>query len=125
MNSGNLYGGIPESITEELIEALLDQGALKIERIISRGHASPEGFWYDQETDEWVVVLQGSAGIRLEGSEDVVVLKPGDWLFVPAHRKHRVEWTEAGRNTIWLAVHHLPAEVECNRDRRCSHGGQR
>ena len=70
-----------------------------------RPHQRPD-FWYDQEKSEWVMLLQGSAGILFEGSHEAIVLKPGDWINIPAHRKHRVEWTDPGEKTIWLAVHY-------------------
>ncbi|MDD2586622.1 MAG: cupin domain-containing protein [Syntrophomonadaceae bacterium] len=89
---------------EEIFEALLPDKGVLIERIISIGQASPENFWYDQERDEWVVVLQGSAKLTwIDGRH--LELKPGDWVFIPAHDKHRVEWTSSNPPCIWLAVH--------------------
>jgi cupin 2 domain-containing protein len=76
---------------------------VKIERIVSHAAVSPEGFWYDQEQDEWVVVLEGEATLRLLEPDEIVELKKGDHLFIPRHRKHRVERTSS--RTIWLAVH--------------------
>lgn len=109
MTVGNLFAGIPERLPDELLEVLWQASALRVERIVSRGHASPPGFWYDQETDEWVVLLTGSAGLRIEGRDEVVTLGPGDYLVLPARQRHRVEWTDAGRDTVWLAVHARPA----------------
>ena len=83
---------------------LAEGGQTRIERIISDAHASPEGFWYDQDEDEWVLILKGSAGLRFEESEETIVLNPGDWIDIPAHVKHRVEWTEPEQKTVWLAV---------------------
>jgi cupin 2 domain-containing protein len=100
----NLFSDIPTTLREELVERLVDAGPVRIERIVSRGHASPEGFWYDQAGDEWVALLSGSATLRFEG-EEPVDMKPGDWLRIPAHSRHRVERTDADRDTIWLAVH--------------------
>lgn len=88
----------------ERFSTLADAQGVKIERIVSHGQASPPGFWYDQDFDEWVLVLAGSAALRLDGEAEVRVLRPGDHLFIAAHRKHRVEWTDAAAPTIWLAV---------------------
>lgn len=106
MEKGNIFSQIPADLVEEHVQELVMAGAVKVERIVSQGHSSPAGCWYDQERSEWVILLQGSAGILFEGSGGTIVLKPGDWLNIPAHRKHRVEWTEPGEKTIWLAVHY-------------------
>lgn len=103
---GSLLEGIAEESPEEISETICSAENVKIERIVSRGHASPEGFWYDQERNEFVLVVQGSAGLRLENEDDPVVLKPGDYLNINARRKHRVEWTDPAVETIWLAVHY-------------------
>ena len=106
MRIGNIFSLVPDDLPDELFEDIVAAGAVKIERIISGAHSSPPGFWYDQEKSEWVVLLRGSAGILFDGSDEAIVLKPGDWLNIPAHRKHRVEWTDPGEKTIWLAVHY-------------------
>jgi cupin 2 domain-containing protein len=106
---GNLFAGLPGVSNQEVFEPLLDRPGLKIERIVSTGQASPPGFWYDSPQDEWVVLLGGSAGLWLDGEAGPRVLGPGDWIHLPAHCRHRVEWTEAGRETVWLAVH-FPAD---------------
>ena len=106
MRIGNIFSRVPDDLPDELFEDIVVAGAVKIERIISEAHSSPPGFWYDQEKSEWVVLLRGSAGLRFEGSDEVVVMKPGDWIDIPAHKKHRVEWTDPGEKTIWLAVHY-------------------
>lgn len=77
-----------------------------MERIISEGHATPPEEWLDQDRDEWVVVLQGSAGFRFENESEPRVLNPGDFVHIAAHRRHRVEWTDPGKKTIWLAIHY-------------------
>jgi hypothetical protein len=102
--AGNLLVGLGSGEGAERFETLLTAAGARIERIVSWGQASPEGFWYDQAWDEWVLVVQGGAGVRCEG-EDVRELGPGDWLWLPAGCRHRVEWTELGRPTVWLAVH--------------------
>jgi len=100
----NLLADLPAQLPEELIQTLFASPQLRIERIASQGHASPPGFWYDQDEHEWVLLIQGAARLRL--SDEAVELKPGDFLNIPAHRKHRVEWTSPGELTIWLAIHY-------------------
>ena len=102
----NLLAGLPRYLPDEFFSTLLEAASLRIERIVSYGHASPEGFWYDQDQHEWVVVLKGAARLRYEGDEQPVEMKPGDFVNIPAHRKHRVEWTTPEEPTIWLAIHY-------------------
>lgn len=103
---GSLFENIPAELPEELFETICSTSDVKIERIVSNGHASPEGFWYDQDTNEFVLVVQGSAGLKIEDQDDILLLKPGDYLNIAAHVRHRVEWTDAACETIWLAVHY-------------------
>lgn len=98
----NLFTDIPAHLPEKLFTTLLEAPNVRIERIVSHGHASPEGFWFDQDQHEWVLLLQGAA--RLQFENDTIDLKPGDFINIPAHRKHRVEWTTPDEPTIWLAV---------------------
>jgi cupin 2 domain-containing protein len=102
---GTLFGGIPADLSMELIETIGSAGRVRIERIVSRGHASPQGFWYDQEGHEFVLIVQGSAGLKIGEQKDILVLKTGDYLNIPSHVRHRVEWTDPTCDTIWLAVH--------------------
>ena len=102
--STNLFADLPQHLSDELFTTLLDASNFRIERIISHGHASPDGFWYDQIQNEWVVVLKGAAKLRFEDDEQPVEMKPGDFINIPAHKKHRVEWTTPDEPTIWLAV---------------------
>jgi cupin 2 domain-containing protein len=101
-NVTNIFADLPAHLPDELITKLLEAGNVRIERIVSHGHASPEGFWYDQDLDEWVMVLQGAARLRFE--DETVEIKSGDFVNIPAHRKHRVEWTTPDVATVWLAV---------------------
>ncbi|MEI8378904.1 MAG: cupin domain-containing protein [Planctomycetota bacterium] len=98
----NLLADLPGDLPTEIFSTLLDSANVRLERIVSQGHASPEGFWYDQNEHEWVIVLKGAARLRFE--DDVIELKPGDFVNIPAHRRHRVEWTTPVEPTIWLAV---------------------
>jgi len=100
----NLFAEVPDELREELVERLASSEHVRIERIVSRKHASPEGFWYEEPEHEWVMVLQGAAGLVFEGEAAVLELRVGDSLVIPAHRRHRVAWTE--NPTIWLAVHY-------------------
>ncbi|TWU45327.1 Cupin domain protein [Novipirellula aureliae] len=100
----NLFSDLPQSFPEELMEVIAEDQHARIERIVSHGHVSPEGFWYDQQEHEWVVVLHGEAKLIFENDNDPLHLKPGDHVLIPAHRKHRVEWTAPDEPTIWLAV---------------------
>jgi cupin 2 domain-containing protein len=106
ITSGSLFAEMPQDRMDEQTSALLDTPEVKIERIISHGQASPPGFWYDQDLAEWVLVLAGSAGLLFEGEAAARTLRPGDYVHIPAHVRHRVEWTDATYDTIWLAVHH-------------------
>jgi cupin 2 domain-containing protein len=101
----DLFADIPDDLPEELVETLCRASGVRIERIVSLGHASPEGFWYDQDANEWVLLLKGAARLTLEGDEPLD-LRPGASLEIPAHRRHRVEWTDPTGPTIWLAVHY-------------------
>jgi cupin 2 domain-containing protein len=98
----NIYKGLPGSIGLEQFLTLFENGSVKIERIASRSHSSPPGFWYDQTQDEWVIALRGQATIEFEGGE-FVEMEEGDHLAIPSRVKHRVERT--GPDTLWLAVH--------------------
>ncbi len=110
MHASNLFEAIPENLPDELVEVLAEgQGRVRIVRLVSEGHASVDGFWYDQDEHEWVALLSGHAVLSFEdsanGEVSVVELKPGDWLHIPPHSKHRVESTATGVATVWLAVH--------------------
>lgn len=87
------------------MEELLSGRRFRVERIVSHGHVSPPGFWYDQAWHEWVLVLQGAARIVLAEPDETVALGPGDALLIPAHRRHRVDWTDPEQPTVWLAIH--------------------
>jgi cupin 2 domain-containing protein len=104
---GNLFAHIPETLDQEWIDELLRERSVRIERMVSRGHSSPPDFWYDQAEHEWVVVLAGKAGLRIERQPEII-LGSGDTLYLPAHTRHRVEWTDPQQDTIWLAVFWKP-----------------
>lgn len=100
----NLLASLPRDLPEEVFTTLLQAPGVRVERIVSQGHQSPAGFWYDQPTSEWVLVLKGAA--RLEFEDGTQEMGPGDFINIPAHKKHRVAWTSPDEPTIWLAVHY-------------------
>jgi cupin 2 domain-containing protein len=106
IESGNLFADIPERLPAEQSKLLLTTPDVRIERIVSHGHASPPDFWYDQPHAEWVIVLAGSAAIAFEGEASPRTLKRGDYLHIPTHVRHRVTSTDPAGPTVWLAVHH-------------------
>ncbi len=100
----NLFQLPDELPDEELVELLLSQPRLFVERLISAGQVTPQGVWYDQTQDELVVLLQGEAELAWDNGRRME-LKAGDWLFIPAREKHRVEHTSSDPPAIWLAIH--------------------
>lgn len=99
----NILDGIPEEITEEIIETILSSKDIRIERIISKGYITPENFWYDQKKNEFVLLIKGEAVIVFEDNKKIK-LSQGDYFNIPAHKKHRVEWTSRDLETVWLCI---------------------
>ena len=106
MKTRNIFLEVPDLMKGEIFETLLKTDHLKLERIISSGQATPPGKWYDQATDEWVILLKGSAGLVIRRQKEIMVLHPGDYVHILAHQRHRVEWTDPRQETIWLALHY-------------------
>ena len=106
MKAENLLDNLPAHLPEELLTTIFQANNLRIERIVSQGHTSPPGFWYDQEENELVIVLEGGATVQFEGGAEPVELRRGSYLNVPAHTRHRVAWTNANEKTVWLAIHY-------------------
>jgi len=102
----NLFSEIPPEFKGELFETILGREPFRIERIVSHGHCSPEGFWCDQHEHEWVILIKGSAVLRFEGQAENITISPGDYIHIEKHQKHRVEWTDPEQETIWLAIHY-------------------
>ena len=100
----NIFTDLPQRLPDEVFTTLLKSDNVRIERIVSHGHSSPEGFWYDQDQHEWVMVLKGRAKLRI--GNDLIEMKAGDFVNISAHMKHRVEWTTPDEPTVWLAVHY-------------------
>ena len=105
ITNGNIFANIPRQLPEELFESILKRAHVRIERIISRGHVTPANHWYDQDVDEWVMLVQGQARIVYEEGNETIHLTAGDFLLIPAHTRHRVDWTVPDLDTIWLAIH--------------------
>ena len=119
---GSLFKNLPSAAAGEVLEplwrGLVGEEAgrsvgpdVEIERIVSRGQASPPGFWYDQAHLEVVLVVRGAARLVFEGPSQEVALAPGDYVVIPAHCRHRVAWTSPDEDTIWFAVHVGKAEA--------------
>ncbi len=106
IESGNLYDDLPGALDEEAMTTLVGRGSMRLVRIVSAGQATPAGDWYDQGDWEWVVLLKGAAGLRFEGETEARALAPGDFVHIPAHARHRVEWTATDEPTVWLALHY-------------------
>ncbi len=106
MKLNNLFSEIPDARADEVFDAILRTNNFKLERIVSWGQATPPGRWYDQDTNEWVILLRGSAVLHFEGEPEKIVLKPGDYIHIRAHQRHRVEWTAPEGETVWLALHY-------------------
>jgi cupin 2 domain-containing protein len=102
--AGNIFAGAAAGARDEILTTLLRAPGLRIERIVSTGQASPPGFWYDQAHGEWVLLLAGAAALELEHETAPRRLGPGDYLWLPPRRRHRVAWTDPAGVTIWLAV---------------------
>ena len=102
----NLFDKLPAELPEERFDTLLETSGFRLERILSLGHVTPAGEWYDQERDEWVTLLQGAARLELEGRAAPIEMHPGDCLCLPAHCRHRVAWTDPDQVTVWLALHY-------------------
>ncbi|MEZ8188430.1 cupin domain-containing protein [Vibrio sp. 1F279] len=99
----NIYSDVPSSITDEIFNDIITTENVRIERIISHGHSSPEQGWYDQDENEWVMVLEGQGVIEFEDGR-VVTLSKGDYINIAAREKHKVVGTDRDVVTIWLAV---------------------
>ena len=116
MKHGKLLGALPEAgQPEEEVRTLVSGDGVRVERIVSNAHVSPPGFWYDQDDDEWVLLLKGCAELDFEGG-DRHQMAAGDWLHIPAHARHRVTRTDEEGPTVWLAVHCPPGALDLDED---------
>ncbi|MDK9693340.1 MAG: cupin domain-containing protein [Sulfurimonas sp.] len=101
----NIFENISASLPDEFFEEIVAKRGMRIERIVSYGHTTPQNEWYDQSRDEWVMVLRGEAILSFFDGDNVK-MRAGDYITIPAHKKHRVSWTKPDEETIWLAVHY-------------------
>lgn len=99
----NIFDNIPNKISEEILEELFSNSNVRIERVVSSGNVSPDNFWYDQDEDEWILLVAGNAIVTFEGDR-TVELKAGDTLYIGAHEKHRVAYTSSNPQCIWLCI---------------------
>ena len=102
----NLFDDLRARQPDEQVDVLLDVPGVRLERIVSIAHATPPDVWLDQDDDEWVALLSGSAWLRFEDEPAPREMRPGDVVLIPAHRRHRVERTDAREPTVWLALHY-------------------
>ena len=102
-NVKNIFTGVPGKLDEEFFEDILNTDDFRVERIVSQAHASPKDFFYDQDENEFVLLLRGSAQISFE-SGSPIIMKPGDHIVISAHQKHRVDWTDSNEQTFWLTI---------------------
>ena len=102
----NIFSDIPDNLPDELFEVISENQDVKIERIVSRGHKSPNDNWYDQDKNEFIFLVCGEARLRFENEVEFVQMKKGDYLIIPAHKRHRIEWTSPNEDTVWLTVHY-------------------
>ncbi|CAN0627561.1 cupin 2 domain-containing protein [Burkholderia multivorans] len=106
LQTGNLFSIEGKRGGDERIDMLVTAPRLNVERIVSMGHASPEGFWYDDSRAEWVVLLSGAAMLEFEENSTLLEMRPGDYVLIEPHCRHRVAWTHAEEQTVWLAIYH-------------------
>jgi len=100
----NIFDNVTRDAPQEIFETIAQNENVRIERIVSNGQSSPDGFWYEQNEHEWILVLRGRAALRFEGESEDRVLETGDYLAIPSGVRHRVVWTSDREPTIWLAV---------------------
>lgn len=103
MNPNNILKNLPGDLSSEVIELLISHENVRIERIVSKGHITPENDWYDQDENEWVLVIKGAGKVLFENGDETF-LEEGGYINIPAHCKHRVSWTDPYKETVWLAV---------------------
>jgi cupin 2 domain-containing protein len=110
--AGNLFDALAPKSADEQVDALVEQGGVTIERIVSMGHASPPDVWYDSPRAEWVVLLSGAASLEFEGNRELHPMNAGDHVLIEAHCRHRVAWTSDTQPSVWLAVYY-PGDNPC------------
>ncbi|QTD92033.1 cupin domain-containing protein [Burkholderia anthina] len=106
LQTGNLFDIERTRSDDEQVDVLMAGARLNVERIVSMGHASPDGFWYDDPRAEWVALLSGAAALEFEGDPTLHDMRPGDYVLIAPHCRHRVAWTQPGEPTVWLAIYH-------------------
>jgi len=105
IHTSHFLAEVALSSTQEIFDVLVETSGIKIERIVSTGQQTPAGEWYDQDWDEWVMVIKGHGRLRIDGQDELIEMRDGDFIQLPAHCRHRVEWTDPDQPTVWLAIH--------------------
>jgi len=105
LKSCNIFAALPAAKKRETFQVLQQGKGFRVERIVSRGQSTPEGQWLCSKAFEWVIVLSGRAHLLVKGARESLDLKAGDYVFIPAFTRHRVDWTHPRQRTVWLAVH--------------------
>jgi len=100
----NLLDNIPFTSKNEIFNTIISNDNIKIERIISYGQTTPKDYWYNQEEDEFVLILKGDAKIQYDDGS-IHILNTNDSLYIQSHQKHKVTYT--ANPTIWLAIFFL------------------
>lgn len=100
----SIFADIPSELPDEFFDDIVKAPNVRIERIVSKGHITPSGDWYDQDENEWVMVVKGQAKLLFETDMNEVNLQEGEHINIPAHQRHRVTWTDPSQETVWLAV---------------------
>lgn len=104
MKRRNIFSNLPSAATKEVFTTLAKTKSFKIERIVSKGHATPKGKWLVSTKAEWVIVLRGRGRLIFKKGLKEILLNGGDYLFIPPKCYHRVDWTDPKQKTVWLAV---------------------
>lgn len=104
IETNNIYTHLPPAQKTEVSEKIISNSGVKIERITSLGQATLPGKWLESKRNEWVILLKGKAKLRLRSHENIIHMEPGDHIYIPAGIKHRVEWTDPGQKSVWVAV---------------------
>jgi len=102
----NIFKNLPGDKSEEIFEDIIVKSGFKLERIVSNGQSTAEGQWYDQKRDEWIVLLSGAAELLFEGDSETLKMTPGDYILIPAGKKHRVVSTDSTKTSVWIALHY-------------------
>ncbi len=74
----NILKNIPKNLPDELVDILAEGKKFRLERVVSKGHTSPKGFWYDQVENEFILLLKGEAEVLFKDDAKPIRLSEGD-----------------------------------------------